>query len=115
VRSSRVATLSPFYGYPPELIAAWCGVSVPTARRWKRGVAAPRPALRLFTLYRDGKVLDQHWEGWRTHKGTLTDPDGNSTTQGQLRAYWAVLQLGADLARRDPEAAERWWELLKRA
>jgi hypothetical protein len=107
--------LSIFYGYPEQLIASWCGVSVATARRWKAGGAVPRPALRLFTLHRDGKVLDDHWTGWSVHNGVLKDPEGNRTTQSQLRGYWFVMQLAAELARKDPESQERYWSLLRRA
>ena len=115
MRSRTPKPLSIFYGYPTELIARWCGVSVATARRWKHGGAVPRPALRLFTLYRDGQVLDEHWTGWRAHEGTLTDPEGNTTTHSQLRAYSLIMQYAADLARRDPEAQTEFLELLKRA
>lgn len=115
MQSGTPKPLSIFYGYPPELIAQWCGVSVATARRWKNGGAVPRPALRLFALHRDGKVLDEHWVGWRAHGDTLTDPEGNTTTQSQLRAYALIMQYAADLARRDPEAQREFLELLKRA
>lgn len=107
--------LSIFYGYPAELIAQWCGVSVATARRWKNGASVPRPALRLFTLYRDMRVLDGPWAGWKVHKGAIIDPDGNTTTEAQLRAYGLVMQLAADLARRDPATAEEFRRLLRRA
>lgn len=107
--------LSIFYGYPPKLIARWCGVSVATARRWKRSGRAPHAALRLFRAYRDQRVLDEHWVGWTVHQGVLTDPEGNVTTQGQLRAYSLVMQLAADLAARDPEAREQYLALLRAA
>jgi len=63
----------------------------------------------------DGKVLDEHWDGWRAHGDTLTDPEGNTTAQSQLRAYALIMQYAADLARRDPEAQREFLELLKRA
>jgi hypothetical protein len=107
--------LSIFYGYPPELIARWCGVSVGTARRWKRAGGASRAALRLFTLHRDQRVLDEHWLGWTLHKGVIIDPEGNSTTQAQLRAYVIVMQLAAELARRDPESRERYLAIVRSA
>lgn len=108
--------LSIFYGYPPELIARWCGVTVSTARRWKAGTMRPaRAALRLFGLYRDGRALGDAWHGWTVRDGVLVDPEGNQTTQGQLRAYGLVMQLAADLARRDPEAHERYRAILKSA
>jgi hypothetical protein len=115
VRTGSPKPLSIFYGYPAELIAEWCGVSLATARRWKATGKAPRPALRLFGLYRDQRVLDRHWSGWKTSQGVLTDPDGNSTTQAQLRAYWIVMQLAADLARRDPESHAAYLAILKSA
>lgn len=104
-----------FYGYPPELVAQWCGVTLATARRWKKGAPVPRPALRLFTLYRDMRVLDAAWAGWKVHKGKIIDPDGNATTETQLRAYSLVMQFAADLARRDPATAKEFHRLLKRA
>ena len=108
--STPVVNLKPlsiFYGYPDHLIAQWCGVSVRTAQRWKTGKTKPtRSALRLFGMFRDGRVLDDQWVGWSTRKGVLTDPDGNSTTQGQLRAYWIVVQLVAEYARQAPQVAE---------
>ena len=107
--------LSIFYGYPPKLIARWCGVSVATARRWKRSGGASRTALRLFTAHRDQRVLDEHWTGWTVYKGVLSDPEGNSMTQAQLRAYGLVMQLAADLASRDPEAREQYLALLRSA
>jgi hypothetical protein len=107
--------LSIFYGYPPELIARWCGVSVATARRWKRAGGASRSALRLFTLHRDQRVLDDHWTGWKLHEGVLADPEGNSVSQGQLRAYGLVMQLAADLASRDPESRDLYLSILRSA
>jgi hypothetical protein len=115
VRNSSSRPLTVFYGYPAELIAQWCGVSIATARRWKRGGAAPRPALRLFTLYREQRVLDEYWKGWRAIKGVLYDPADTGTTQSQLAAYSLIMQFAADLARRDPESEQALYELLKRA
>jgi hypothetical protein len=85
--------LSVFYGYPAELIALWCAVSPRTAASWKAGKGKPsRQALRLFALHRDERVLDDQWRGWRIRKGTLVDPDGNATTQAQLRTYWMLIR-----------------------
>jgi len=54
-----------FYGYAPELIVRWCGVSMQTALLYKSGVRKPsRQALRLFTLHRDGRVLGPEWREW---------------------------------------------------
>lgn len=92
----------PFYGYPAELIADWCGVSVRTAARWKSGISQPSPsAIKLFELHRDRRVLGKEWEGWLVNQATLVDPEGNSTTQGQLRAYAHVYALCRELSRND--------------
>jgi hypothetical protein len=71
-----------FYGYPPELIARWCGVSKQTAILYKTGVRKPsRQALRLFVLHRDGRVLGPEWGEWAVHKDKLVSPEGQETTQ----------------------------------
>ena len=90
-------------------------MSVATARRWKRAGGASRSALRLFALHRDQRALDEHWIGWKLHKGVLIDPEGNSLTQGQLRAYGLVMQLAAELVKRDPESSERYRAILRSA
>ena len=56
-----------------------------------------------------------HWTGWKHHEGALADPEGNATTQGQLRAYYLVMQLAADLALRDPESSEQYLAILRSA
>ncbi len=106
-----------FRGYPAELVAELCGVSVDTAKRWKSGECAPsRPALRLFELHRKYKILSSPaWDGWEIKGGVLVDPEGNETTQGQLRAYYFVYQLVAELAKDSPEAWERLQELQRLA
>lgn len=96
-----------FYGYPAELVAEWCGVSVRTAQRWKDGRSRPpRLALRLFTLHAERRVLGKEWDGWLINRETLVDPEGNSTTQGQLRAYAHVYALCRELSRKDQSAGE---------
>jgi hypothetical protein len=96
-----------FYGFPAELVAEWCGVSVRTAQRWKDGQSRPSTsALKLFLLHRERKVLGKEWDGWLINRETLVDPEGNSTTQGQLRAYAHVYALCHELVKRDKEAAE---------
>ena len=105
-----------FYGYPVELIADWCAVSRHTAYLYKIGARKPsRQALRLFVLIRDGRVLDDTCKGWAVHRGKLLDPDGNETTQGQLRAYWLILQLARELAANDSKALEEFRRILRSA
>jgi hypothetical protein len=117
VAESQRILSSVFYGYPPDLVAEICGVSVDTASRWKSGEATPsRPALRLFDLHRRRKVLaSPSWEGWLVNGDALVDPEGNSTTQAQLRAYYLVCQLAAELARERPEALERLDDIQRQA
>jgi hypothetical protein len=105
-----------FYGYSEDVIAAWCGVNRSTAYLWKIGVRKPSAqALRLFELHRDGRVFGDEWErGWLVRRDTLVDPDGNVTTQGQLRAYWFIVQLARELAR-DADRLEDYHAILRRA
>lgn len=105
-----------FYSYPPQLIARWCSVSIETASSWKAGSRRPsRQALKLFALHRDQRVLGDAWRDWKLQDGVIIDPEGNSTTQAQLRAYWLIMQYAAELARRDPQAYEHFQSLLRQA
>lgn len=111
-----VHKFSIFHGYPPELIARWCGVTVDTAKLYKAGSRkASRAVLRLFVLHRDGRVLGEGWEGWHAHGGTIADPDGNVTSARQLMNYFFVMQFAAALAARDPRTVREWHDLLRRA
>lgn len=102
---AKTSTLSVFYGYPAEVVARWCGVSVSTAAAWKANKRKPsRQALRIFTLHRDGRVLGDAWAGWEVQEGVIRDPEGNCTTEAQLRNYALIVQLARELARHDP----RW-------
>jgi hypothetical protein len=105
-----------FYGYPPELIARWCGVSQQTAVLYKTGARKPsRQALRLFTLHRDGKVLGPEWRDWCVHKDKLVNPVGQESTHGQLNAYWLIMQLARELAKDNPKASEEFHRILRSA
>lgn len=99
---------SVFYGYSAKVIAEWCGVSIETAKHWKRGGRHPSlSAAKLFALYRNGKVLGAEWNEWQIKDGLLVDPEGNQTTQGQLRAYYLIYQLCNELSHLDPVARKR--------
>ncbi len=92
---------SPFYGYPAEVIAEWCGVSVGTAEHYKAGRRRPpTPVLRLFRLYRDGKVLGKTWEGYKVKDEKLFCPDGRFITEAHISHLTIVCQMLAD---KDPE------------
>lgn len=108
--------LSIFYGYPEQLIARWCGVSVSTARLYKSGVRKPsRQALRLFTLHRDGRVLGDEWKGFAVREGNLVDPQGQEFTAGQLNSHWLIVQLARELASNDSRYLEEYWRILRSA
>lgn len=116
VRSKVSKPLTIFYGYPPELIARWCGVTQHTAYLYKIGARKPsRQALRLFTLHRDGRVLGPEWREWAVHKDKLISPEGKETTHGQLNAYWLVMQLARELASKDPDVYEDFNRILRSA
>ncbi len=102
-----------FYSYPPELIAQWCGVTVHTAYLYKIGARKPsKHVQRLFLLHRDGRVLGPEWREWAVHKNKLISPEGQETTQGQLNAYWLVMQLARELTKDDPEARDEFYRIL---
>ena len=98
----QTSPLSPFYGIPAHIIAEWCGVSIGTAEHYKAGRRkCPTPVLRLFRLYRDGKVLGREGDGYKIHKEKLFGPDGREVTAAQIAHLSHVCQL---LAERDPDA-----------
>jgi hypothetical protein len=116
VRSKLSRPLTIFYGYPPELITRWCGISQHTAYLYKIRARKPsRQALRLFTLHRDGRVLGPEWRDWAVRKDRMVSPEGQETTQNQLAAYWLIMQLARELASKDPEAREEFNRLLRSA
>ncbi|MBV8784241.1 MAG: hypothetical protein JOZ67_08655, partial [Gammaproteobacteria bacterium] len=90
-----------FYGYPAELIAEWCAVSLSTAHAYKSGRLKPsRLALKLFTLHRDRRVLTAEWKGWVIKPDAIVDPEGNETNRNLLRMYQVMMAYAHDLARR---------------
>ena len=95
---------SPFYGYPAEVIAEWCGVSVGTAEHYKAGRRKPpTPVLRLFRLYRDGKILGKPWDQYKVVGEKLFTPDGRYVTEAHVSHLQLVCQI---LAEKDPESYE---------
>lgn len=102
--------LNPFYGYPAELIAEWCGVSVGTAEHYKAGRRKPStPVLRLFRLYRDRKVLGDEWSEYRVIDGRIFGPDGKSIRPVDIALSSLLWQA---LSERDPNG---YYALLERA
>ena len=99
---------SPFYGYPAEVIAEWCGVSVGTAEHYKSGRRKPpTPVLRLFRLYRDQKVLGSDWEGYKAQGPKLFCPDGKHITASHIVLQGLLWQALAD------SNQDKYFELLR--
>ena len=91
---------NPFYGYPAAVIAALCGVSIGTAAHYKSGRRKPpTPTLRLFCLYRDGRVLGKEWDGYKIHQDKLFGPDSRHVTAAHIAHLALVCQT---LAEKDP-------------
>jgi len=99
---------SPFYGYPAEVIAEWCGVSVATAKHYKAGSRRPpTPVIRLFRLYRDQKVLGKDWDGHKVQGPKLFGPDGKSITASHIVLQSLLWQALAD------SNQEKYFQLLR--
>lgn len=93
-----------FYGIPAATIAEVCGVSISTARSYKNGNRrASRSVVTLIQLWRDGRILGQEFSGFRVHRDTIIDPEGNITTANQLRGYGIFVQLLREWSRNDPD------------
>ena len=104
---------SPFYGYPAEKIAEWCGVSVGTAEHYKAGRRRPPTrALRKFRQHRDGKVLGPEWEGYKIVGDKMFGPDGRFVRPSDIALMGLVWQA---LAEKDPESYYAILEKARRA
>lgn len=101
-RSVKSVPLTIFYGWPARVVADVCRVTLHTAYCYKNGSRKPSDqAVRLMQLHAAGRVLDGEWTRWRLSGSTITDPEGNTTTQAQLRGYAMLMQLMAHWARDD--------------
>jgi hypothetical protein len=80
--SERHLTKDLFYSYPDCLIAQVCVVHIQTARHWNSGIRKPgATALRLWSLYTDGRILTDEWTRWGVRgasAGTLTAEIGRT-------------------------------------
>ena len=103
---------NPFYGYPAELIAEWCGVSIGTAEHYKAGRRkAPTPVLRLWRLYRDRRVLsDDAWDGFRVINNQIFAPGDSRPMNPEHFYLWGLVwQALAE------SAPDKYHKLLERA
>lgn len=95
---------SPFYGYPPALVAEWCQVSVKAARAWKNGTRKPPAgAVALFKLYAEGQVLPPEFKGYRFAKGELLPPGRLGFTPALIEAYELIYKIAMTYARPEVE------------
>jgi hypothetical protein len=103
------AVFTIFHGYPAELIAEWCGISVASARLYKVSKRKPSKAVaKLFLLHRDRRVLGPQWQDWIVKPDSIVDPDGNETSRSLLHNYFWIVQFARRLAydREDGARAE---------
>jgi hypothetical protein len=88
---------SPFYGYPAEVIAEWCGVSIGTAEHYKAGRRKPpTPVLRLFRLYRDKKVFGPDWDDYYVVGRKLFGNGGKYICPEDIQTWELMWQIVAD-------------------
>lgn len=78
----------PLYGLTPPLIAAACGVTLATARRWKVANRVPALALPLIALriHGDLSALDGAWTGFTLRGDSLWTPEDARVTVADIRA-----------------------------
>jgi len=99
-KNTQRRSLNPFYGYPAELIAEWCCVSVQSAEHYKAGRRKPsNRVLKLFRLHRDGKVLGDAWEDYRVIDERLFGLDGKSIRPTDIALWELVWQIAAEADR----------------
>jgi len=83
----------------PETIAAVCGVSLETARRWRRLGRCPEPARRLLAVANDLGMISPTWTGWTIRGDVIISPEGLEATPGEVAAIWYYRQLAAEVCR----------------
>ena len=76
------------YGLPPRMIAELAGVSVKTARRWKRANHIPDVARQLIELKESADLghLATPWAGFRVTDNVLWTPENQAVSPGDIRA-----------------------------
>ena len=70
---SALKPLQQWLGLSSAEVAALCGVSLRTYRRWLSGGNPPAAALRLLAILA-GFVPWDGWDGWEVHRGCLFPP-----------------------------------------
>lgn len=95
----KPSVLNMFYGYPAELVAQWCCISIQTAHKYKLNTLKPsKQSVALFRLHADKRIIPRDWEGWAFHDGKLFNPQEVPLTQAQLEAYQYIYKLASEYA-----------------
>lgn len=81
----KKAPIDECFNFSEEEIARLCGVSVATARRWRRGVTQPSQSARMI-LAADLGCFDPAWRGWTIRRGKLISREGWEATPGEVLA-----------------------------
>ena len=75
-------------GVKADELAALCGVSIRTARRWIANGYMPSGLAIGFKLLKDGDLGNLHkaWRGWRLVGDKIYSPDGWDFRPGEIAA-----------------------------
>ena len=109
VYRSTPKPLSRFDGYSAKVIAEVCGISIGTAYNYKAGRAQPPvPTLRLFRLYRDGRIAGPEWGDYKLHQDKFFGAENRHVNAAHIAHLALVCET---LAQIDPEGYQRFLEM----
>jgi hypothetical protein len=75
------------YGVSAMAIASATGVSLPTARRWKkRGAPVLRASILAIKVNGDLGEISTTWAGWKLCADALWTPEGECIRPGDIKA-----------------------------
>lgn len=76
------------WGVGARMLAERTGVSLATARRWKRAKRIPAAIARFIQVAIFGELgpISRAWSGWRMVKDELVSPEGWTFKPGELLA-----------------------------
>ncbi len=84
-----MTALGGFANLPGEVLARLSGVSLSTARRWRRKQRAPAAVVALLEVLYSGMLglISPAWRGWTLRDGKLGNTDGHEYSPGEV---WAI-------------------------
>lgn len=111
-----MAPLRGYGNFSTRELARMCGVSISTAKNWRRTGQAPGVVIALLELLHCGplEMISHEWSGWAIRKGKLCNTDGHEYSPGEVWAIPILYQRIAALEasnrqlRADAELAERF-------